>query len=321
MESELKILSLLLGVLLMVLTLSAQPPALIPYQAIARDAAGNAVLNQNISLRFSIHDQTITGTVVWYEAQTVLSSPLGVVVTSLGSVSDLSSVNWANGDKFLQVEMDITGGTNYSDMGTQQMMSVPYALYAGQAGQAAQVGGSSLSLGDSHEGGVVVYLDQTGQHGFVMADSVFSAAGMPLGYGPAGCYPGIITSPATGDGDINTLTLAGQQYAVANSVIYFVSNSNFNGYDDWFIPSTNEIRRIFFNVFQNGIGNLPSGGYISSTLYRNTGNNIACQQSFYAEGIVFDPNIDTLNWGINSITYGTTAPNVDGYNFLMLRKF
>jgi uncharacterized protein (TIGR02145 family) len=111
----------------------AQPPALVPYQAIARDAAGNAVLNQNIGLRFSIHDQTITGTVVWQEAQTVLSGPLGVVVTSLGSVSDLSTVNWAQGDKFLQVEMDITGGTNYSDMGTQQMMSVPYALYAGEA--------------------------------------------------------------------------------------------------------------------------------------------------------------------------------------------
>jgi hypothetical protein len=112
----------------------AQPPALIPYQAIARDAAGNAVLNQNIGLRFSIHDQTITGTIVWQEAQTVLSGPLGVVVTSLGSVSDLSSVNWANGYKFLQVEMDVTGGTNYTEIGTQQMMSVPYALYAATAG-------------------------------------------------------------------------------------------------------------------------------------------------------------------------------------------
>jgi uncharacterized protein (TIGR02145 family) len=121
-----------------------QPPALIPYQAIARDAAGNAVLNQNIGLRFSIHDQTITGTVVWQEAQTVLSSPLGVLVTNLGSVSDLAAVNWANGDKFLQVEMDVTGGTNYSDMGTQQMMSVPYALYAKQS-ESAQNGIAGIS--------------------------------------------------------------------------------------------------------------------------------------------------------------------------------
>jgi hypothetical protein len=298
-----------------------QAPQFIPYQAVARDAAGLVVPNQSIGLRFTIHDQTFNGPAAWQEEQSVVSNTMGLLVLNLGVNQSLAAVDWSNGLKFLQVEMDITGGSNYSDMGTQQMMSVPYALYAGQAGQAYQVGGSSLSLGDSHAGGIVVYLDETGQHGFVMADSVFSAAGMPLGYGPAGCYPGIITSPATGDGDINTLTLEGQQYAVANSVIYFVSNSNFNGYDDWFIPSTNEIRRIFFSVFQNGIGNLRSGGYISSTVYRNTGNNIACPQSFYAEGIVFDPNIDTLNFGINSITYGTIAPNVDGYNFLMLRKF
>ncbi len=122
--------------ILLILSQSAvycQPTQRIPYQAITRDATGNAITNQNIGLRFSIHDQTTTGTVVWQEAQTVLSNPLGIVVTSLGSVSDLSPVNWANGDKFLQVEMDIAGGTNYSDMGTQQMESVPYAIYAGKA--------------------------------------------------------------------------------------------------------------------------------------------------------------------------------------------
>jgi D-3-phosphoglycerate dehydrogenase len=43
------------------LSVSAQPPQLIPYQAIARDNTGNPVLNQNIGLRFSIHDQTIAG--------------------------------------------------------------------------------------------------------------------------------------------------------------------------------------------------------------------------------------------------------------------
>jgi uncharacterized protein (TIGR02145 family) len=141
---------------------SAQPPALIPYQAIARDAAGNAVLNQNIGLRFSIHDQTITGNVVWQEAQTVLSNPLGVVVTSLGSVSDLSAVNWANGDKFLQVEMDITGGTSYSDMGTQQMMSVPYALFAGTSGQLTSTGASSVNVGSTSLLGDTLYTQNGG---------------------------------------------------------------------------------------------------------------------------------------------------------------
>jgi hypothetical protein len=58
---------------------------------------------------------------------------MGLLVLNLGESQSLSVVDWSNGLKFLQVEMDITGGTNYSDMGTQQMMSVPYALFAAQS--------------------------------------------------------------------------------------------------------------------------------------------------------------------------------------------
>ena len=60
-------------ILCLQIVLNAQPPALIPYQAIARDAAGNAVLNQNIGLCFSIHDQSISGNVVWQKAYKSLS--------------------------------------------------------------------------------------------------------------------------------------------------------------------------------------------------------------------------------------------------------
>ncbi len=165
------LLLIFLGVIISNLCYS-QPPALIPYQAIARDAAGNAVLNQNIGLRFSIHDQTITGSVIWQEAQTVLSSPLGVVVTSFGSVSDLSTVNWAQGDKFLQVEMDIAGGTNYSDMGTQQMISVPYALYAGTSGQLTSTGASSVNVGSTSLLGDTLY---TQNGGFVIIPGLSAA--------------------------------------------------------------------------------------------------------------------------------------------------
>jgi hypothetical protein len=43
-----------------------------------------------------------------------------------------SGINWGKNSKFLQVELNTTGGTTYTDLGTSQMMSVPYALYAGQ---------------------------------------------------------------------------------------------------------------------------------------------------------------------------------------------
>jgi uncharacterized protein (TIGR02145 family) len=111
--------------------LGAQAPALIPYQAIARDASGQPLASATINARFTIHDLTATGAVVWQELQTVSTSVLGLFTAQLGGSIPLTGVNWANGNKFMQVEIDL--GNGFIDMGTQQMLSVPYALYAGNA--------------------------------------------------------------------------------------------------------------------------------------------------------------------------------------------
>ena len=140
--------------------LEAQPPQLIPYQAVARDNSGNPVLNQNIGLRFSIHDQTINGAVVWQEAQTVVSNNLGIIVTALGGTTQLTTVDWGSGAKFLQVEMDIAGGSSFLDMGTQQMMSVPYALYAETAGS-SNISNSVTNLPPGTAVGNTMYWDGT----------------------------------------------------------------------------------------------------------------------------------------------------------------
>jgi hypothetical protein len=116
------------------INLKAQVPQAIPYQAVARDTAGNLIINQSISLRFSIHDSTAGGTVVYQETQSKTTNALGLFVANIGEGiivnGTFSAINWANGNKFIQVEMDATGSTNYTDMGTQQMLSVPYALFA-----------------------------------------------------------------------------------------------------------------------------------------------------------------------------------------------
>ena len=117
---------------------SAQAPLSIPYQAVARDSAGNFIANQNISLRFSIHDVTANGTIVYKETQTGPTSGLGLFSANVGQgtvvTGSFASIAWGNGAKFIQVEMDATGGNTYVNMGTQQMLSVPYALFAGNAG-------------------------------------------------------------------------------------------------------------------------------------------------------------------------------------------
>ena len=114
---------------------NAQAPQGIPYQSVIRNGSGALMINQAIHIRFSIHDSTMLGTVVYQEIHTTTTSNLGMITLSIGqgtpSIATFSSINWGNGAKFMQVELDAAGGSNYTDLGTQQMMSVPYSLYAG----------------------------------------------------------------------------------------------------------------------------------------------------------------------------------------------
>ncbi len=113
----------------------AQAPFGIPYQAAARKADGQALTNTAIKVRFSILDSIATGTVVFKETHSTATNALGMLNLNVGMgnaiTGTLAGVNWGNNAKFLQVELDTTAtGNNYSFMGVQQLMSVPYALFA-----------------------------------------------------------------------------------------------------------------------------------------------------------------------------------------------
>lgn len=113
----------------------AQTPQTFPYQAVARDINGNLVSNQTISLRFSVIDGSMIGPYMLQETHTVTTNNLGLFTVNIGQGTinggTFSSINWASGLKYLKVEMDIAGGTNFIEMGITQLLSVPYALHAG----------------------------------------------------------------------------------------------------------------------------------------------------------------------------------------------
>jgi len=114
----------------------AQVPQGIPYQAIARNGQGQPLANLPVKVRFSILDSTLTGTAVYSETHEPTTSAQGLFSVNVGmgnsNVGSFGSINWGVNAKFLKVELDTTAsGTNYIDLGTQQMMSVPYALFAG----------------------------------------------------------------------------------------------------------------------------------------------------------------------------------------------
>jgi len=133
-----------------------QAPQSFSYQAIARDASGNGISNQNIGLRISILAGSIIGTSVYTETHIVLTDPNGVLNLAVGTgtvtAGTFSSINWGVGTYFVKIEMDVTGGTNYVLMGTSQLLSVPYALYAGNVSLTKDNRPLDLYIGD--DGGV-----------------------------------------------------------------------------------------------------------------------------------------------------------------------
>lgn len=133
--------------LFFVLTLAsfslAQAPQKFNYQAIARNTTGVELASQNIGLRISILDGSPSGTLVYQETHAITTNAFGLMNLSIGSGTVVSgtfaTIAWGSGSKFIKTEIDPTGGSNYSVAGTTELISVPYALYAGQA-QSGQVG-------------------------------------------------------------------------------------------------------------------------------------------------------------------------------------
>ncbi len=113
---------------------TAQQPQQLNYQAIARNSNGQPLVGgAHITMRFTIHNNSATGNIVFTETQTGITNTFGLVSTKIGAISNLNVANWSNGAKYLQVEMDPNGGSNFMDMGTSQLVSVPYALFAGNS--------------------------------------------------------------------------------------------------------------------------------------------------------------------------------------------
>lgn len=128
----------------------AQAPQKINYQGIARDNAGAPYPNQPLGLRLSIHDISATGTIQYQETHTITTNAYGLYNVAIGTgsvtIGSFPAIGWGAGDKYIQVEIDPTGGNNYIQMGTTQMLSVPYALYAANGGGPTYSGGTGITI-------------------------------------------------------------------------------------------------------------------------------------------------------------------------------
>jgi hypothetical protein len=133
-----KLIILLVITLVFLIDNNAQAPHSFKYQAIARDNKGEIIANQFLGMRITILQGDIAGDEIYVETHQLSSNKFGLINLEIGngtSISgDFSSIDWSTGPYFVKIEMDIDGGDNYTVLGTSQLLSVPYALYAEKAG-------------------------------------------------------------------------------------------------------------------------------------------------------------------------------------------
>jgi len=166
-------------------TTFAQVPQALNYQAVARNTSGNLITNQLVGLRLSVLAGSSTGTVSYEETQTATTNQFGLFTIAIGTgtpvTGTFSTINWSTGQYWLKVELDATGGTSYVTMGTAQLLSVPYALYAASSGTSGATGatGANGATGPTGPAGLA---GATGPSG---ADGINGVTG-PTGTGTAG---------------------------------------------------------------------------------------------------------------------------------------
>ena len=117
----------------------AQAPTQMKYQGVARNASGSPIANGTITVKFDIHSGSATGPVVYTETHAgVTTNQFGLFNINIGSVTPLTASIFGAGTEFMEVSVDF--GSGLTSLGTSQLLSVPYAMYAETSGTAGPAG-------------------------------------------------------------------------------------------------------------------------------------------------------------------------------------
>lgn len=115
----------------LIINIKGQTPESFKYQTVIRDAQGFIIAGQLVNLQINILQGNINGQVCCSETYTPITNQFGLVNLELGrqDVVGFDTIDWANGPFFLEVTLD--GNV----MGTSELLSVPYSLYAKKSGE------------------------------------------------------------------------------------------------------------------------------------------------------------------------------------------
>ena len=277
-----KLFTILLAVFLTA-TVWAQSPNKMSYQAVIRNASNNLVTSTAVAMQISILQGSTGGSAVYVETQTPTTNFHGLVNIEIGGGTvvsgNFSTINWANGPYFVKTETDpdgATGGIAYTITGTSQLLSVPYALYAANAGTATGGGNFTHYIGEEYGGGVIFHLwkDNAGvEHGLIVAltdQSIYQAwsdvTSIEIGTSAKSSWNGLSNSNAI-------VGQAGHTSSAAKLCLDLVSG----GQSDWYLPSIQELNMLWNNYYTvarvlsqiSGAAQLSNSFYWSSSEYNS----------------------------------------------------
>ena len=181
---------LFLPLFLFSLAVKAQVPDSFTYQLVIRDVVGEVVKNDTVSIEVSIVSDSAMGQSQYSEVHSATTTVSGLVTLVIGTGSNqtgnLSAISWESAPYFLKIRTDIEGGTNYGTAISMEMVSVPYALYSGQADTALDAAyADTLAVRVSQEGDTL-FLGTAGK--YVVIPRLSEANKPRLAY--VNCLPG-----------------------------------------------------------------------------------------------------------------------------------
>ncbi len=142
----------------------AQVPQSISFQAVVRGSNNELIVKKAVGIKISLLQGSEIGSVVYVESHTPIANENGLVSIAIGNGTkvsgDFNLINWSKGPYFIKIETDPTGSTNYSLVTVSQLLSVPFALSAGNGVERVSslgdslvlTNGKSISLSGSNEG-------------------------------------------------------------------------------------------------------------------------------------------------------------------------